>query len=220
MSSRFVFFAGHKGGVGKSAMAHSACLGAILRDQPAAYVLTDPDRELRGQGRPYGVLDGRKPKQLADILSVSRSGFGGWVIIDGGGNRQAFDEEVAKVVDLCILPFGNSDEDVKSVIKDLGRIPTAVAWPTGWPTNAFAEDDAQQYIDKVTRAFPLRVINPPIPFMNSVSKLLGDVLDSPASPLRQFARKVFDVMADEYDHRKLTPVEQGTALQLGQQVNV
>ncbi len=62
------------------------------------------------------MLDGRKPKQLADILSVSRDGFGGWVIIDGGGNRPAFDEEVAKVVDLCILPFRSSDEDADTVI--------------------------------------------------------------------------------------------------------
>jgi hypothetical protein len=203
-----VFFGGSKGGVGKSATAHSACLGAILRNQPAAYVLTDPERELRGEGRPYGVLDGRQPRQLADILNVSRDGFGGWVIIDGGGNRPAFDEEVAKVVDLCILPFRASDEDVAPVIKDLTRIPNSVAWPTAWPTNAFAEHDAQCYIDKVTKAFPRRVISPPIPFVNSVSKLLADRLDSPSSPLRQLGRKVFDVMADEYSHRKPRFAEQ------------
>lgn len=206
-----IFFGGGKGGVGKSATSHSACLGAILRNQPAAYVLTDPKRDLRGDGRPYGVLDGRQPKQLADILSVSRDGFGGWVIIDGGGNRPAFDEEVAKVADLCILPFRSSDEDADTVIDDLSRIPNSVAWPTAWPTNAFAENDAQCYIDKVIKAFPLRVIGSPIPFMNSVSKLLADRLDSPSSPLRQQARKVFDVMAEEYDHRKPTLYDQAIA---------
>jgi len=46
-----VFVGGTKGGVGKSATAHLACLGAILRNQPAAYVLTDPRRKIRGQGR-------------------------------------------------------------------------------------------------------------------------------------------------------------------------
>jgi chromosome partitioning protein len=207
-----IFFGGGKGGVGKSATSHSACLGAILRNQPAAYVLTDPKRELRGEGRPYGVLDGRDPKKLADIVSVSRDGFSGWVIIDGGGNRPAFDEEVAKVADLCILPFRASDEDADTVIDDLSRIPNALAWPTAWPTNAFAEDDAQSYIDKVTRAFPLRVISTPIPFVNSVSKLLADRLDSPSSPVRQLARKVFDVMSDEFNQRKSNLLEQAIAV--------
>ena len=66
--TKLVFFGGSKGGVGKSATSHLACLGAILCNQPAAYVLTDPDREIRDKGRPYDVLDGRQPKQLANIL--------------------------------------------------------------------------------------------------------------------------------------------------------
>jgi hypothetical protein len=197
-----VFIGGYKGGVGKSATSHLVCLGAILHNQPAVYVLTDPKRKLREEGRPYGVFDGREPGKLAKILSVSRDSFGGWVIIDGGGNRPAFDEEIAKVADMCILPFRNSDEDVDPIIDDLGRIPNAVAWPTAWPTNAFAEQDAQPYIDKVVKAFPLRVIKTPIPFVNSVSKLLAENLDSPSPPVRQLARKVFEVMAEEYDQRK------------------
>ena len=207
-----VFFGGGKGGVGKSATSHLACLGAILRNQPAAYVLTDPNRKMRGEGRPYGVLDGREPQQLANILSVSRSGFSGWVIIDGGGNRPAFDEEVAKVADLCILPFRASEEDVDTVTDDLNRIPKAIAWPAAWPTNAFAERAAQFYIDGLSKAFPLRVINTPIPFVNSVSDLLAESLSSPSSPVRQIARKVFDLMTDEFDQRKPKPVEQAIAV--------
>jgi hypothetical protein len=48
--TKLVFFGGSKGGVGKSATSHLACLGAILCNQPAAYVLTDPDREIRDKG--------------------------------------------------------------------------------------------------------------------------------------------------------------------------
>ncbi len=54
----------------------------------------------------------------------------------------------------------------------------------------------------MTKAFPLRVIKTPIPHMNSVSKLLADKLDLPSSVLRQQARKVFDVMAEEFEYRK------------------
>src|SRR5579884_227822 len=70
MSTKLVFFGGSKGGVGKSTNAHLACLGAILCNQPAAYVLTDPDREIREKGRPYEVLDGREPKELANTRHV------------------------------------------------------------------------------------------------------------------------------------------------------
>jgi len=68
--TKTVFFGGNKGGVGKSLISHLACLGAILHDQPAAYVLTDPVRELRGEGRPYSVLDGKEPTALANILKA------------------------------------------------------------------------------------------------------------------------------------------------------
>jgi cellulose biosynthesis protein BcsQ len=203
-----VFFAGAKGGVGKSATSHLACLGAVLRNQPAAYVLTDPNRRMRGEGRPYGVLDGREPQQLANILSVTRKGFGGWLIIDGGGNRPAFDLEVAAAADLCILPFRASEEDLDTVADDLRRIPNAVAWPTAWPTNPYASRAAQFLIEGLQKAFPLRLINSPIPFVNSVSELLSASLDAPSSPVRQLARKVFDVMSDEYDQRKTAAIEQ------------
>src|SRR5580693_5068901 len=94
--TKLVFFGGSKGGVGKSATSHLACLGAVLCNQAAAYVLTDPDREIREKGRPYDVLNGREPKQLARILDASRDTSEGWLILDGGGNRPAFDVAIAE----------------------------------------------------------------------------------------------------------------------------
>ena len=210
MTGGIVFFGGGKGGVGKSATSHAACLGAVLQNQPAVYVLTDPKRRMRAEGRPYGVLDGRDPETLANILNASRKSLGGWTIIDGGGNRPAFDEEVAAVSDLCILPFRASEEDLDTVADDLRRIPNAVAWPSAWPTNPYASRAAQFLIEGFVKAFPLRVINPPIPFVNSVSELLAASLDAPSAPVRQLARKIFDVMAEEFDQRKTTARDDAT----------
>ncbi len=200
-----VFIAGSKGGVGKSATAHLACLGAVLRNQPAAYVLTDPNRKIRGEGRPYSVLDGREPHQLANILGASHLTLNGWLIIDGGGNRPAFDAAIAAEANLCLLPFRASEEDLDTVAGDMRRIPNAVAWPTAWPTNSFAERAALFYVEALTKAFPLRVINTPIPFVNSVSELLAASLDAPSSPVRQLARRVFDTMSDTFDERQTRP---------------
>jgi hypothetical protein len=199
--TKLVFFGGSKGGVGKSATSHLACLGAILSNQPAAYVLTDPDREIRDKGRPYDVLDGREPKLLANILSASRSTPDGWLIIDGGGNRPAFDSAIAEEVDLCIFPFRPSHEDMDTVSTDMDRIENALAWPTAWPTNIFAIPAAQGFINRLSKKYPSRVITKPIPFVNSASDLLAESLESPSSPVRRLARRVFIIMEQQFERR-------------------
>src|ERR1700684_1199147 len=196
-----IFFGGSKGGVGKSATSHFACLGAVLYSQAAAYVLTDPDREIRDKGRPYDVLDGRQPKELANILNASQGTPDGWLIIDGGGNRPAFDSEIAGEVDLCIFPFRPSQEDMDTVSMDMDRIPNALAWPAAWPTNLFAIPAAQSFINRLSKKYPSRVITKPIPFVNSASDLLAESLESPSSPVRRLARKVFSVMEQQFERR-------------------
>ena len=191
-----VYIGGSKGGTAKTTTAHLACLGAILCNEPATYVVTDPERKVRGEGRPYGVLDGRRPEVLANILSANVSSLNGWLIIDGGGNRQAFDIELAAEADLCILPFRASEEDLDTVANDLQRLPNALAWPAAWNTNAFAQKAAAFYIDGLSQAFPRRVITPPIAYVNSVSELLAASLGSPSTPVRSLARKVFQVIKD------------------------
>jgi hypothetical protein len=157
------------------------------------------------------VLDGREPHQLANILGASHLTLNGWLVIDGGGNRPAFDEAVAAEASLCILPFRASEEDLDTVADDMRRIPNALAWPTLWPTNSYAERAALFYVEALAKAFPLRVINTPIPFVNSVSELLAASLDSPSSPVRQLARRVFDVMTETFDERQAKPLEQAKA---------
>ncbi len=191
-----VFIGGGKGGSTKTTTTHLACLGAILRNHPAAYVLTDPERKVRGEGRPYGVLDGRQPDDLANIIAASHSSLNGWLFIDGGGNRPAFDLAMAEAADLCLLPFRASEEDVDSVANDLRRLPNSIAWPAAWATNSFAERAAQFFIDGLTEAFPGRVIEQPIPFVNSVSELLASELTSPTTPVRQLGRRVFNTIED------------------------
>lgn len=211
MKTKLVFFGGRKGGVGKSTSAHLACLGAILSDQPAAYVLTDPDREIRDKGRPYDVLDGREPEKLAAILKAGRETSEGWLIIDGGGNRPKFDEAIAEEVDLCIFPFRPSHEDMDTVANDLDRIRNALAWPTAWPTNIFAIPAARGFINRLSKKYPSRVITKPIPFVNSASDLLAETLDSPSTPVRSLARKIFAVMEEQYERRSAPPGKRAAA---------
>ena len=50
--TRRVYWGGSKGGVGKSTDAHLSCLGAILCNQAAAYVLTDRTAKSAIRGGP------------------------------------------------------------------------------------------------------------------------------------------------------------------------
>lgn len=196
--SRSVYFGGQKGGSTKTTTSHLACLGAILNKQPAAYVLTDPNRQLKEEGRPYSVLDGRQPGELAKIIGAIETQKNGWWIFDGGGNRPAFDAEMVKQTNLVVLPFRDSEEDLEAVTRDMHAYPHALAWPCAWPTNEKAQQSAQHLIDALALAFPLRVLQP-LYFVNSAKELLGASLDKPSTPTRKAARRAFDTMVDAFD---------------------
>jgi hypothetical protein len=192
---------GGKGGTTKTATSHLLCLGAQLQGTPACYVLTDPQRKVRAEGRPYAVLDGRAPDQLAVIFSSRDASLNGWLIIDGGGNRPEFDKKIAENVDLTIVPFRASEEDIDTVAQSLSSLPNSLAWPSAWPTNAFAINAARYLLDGLSKAFPQRIIEPPIPFVNSISDLLALTLATPSTPVRAVARKAFTTMSDYYLRR-------------------
>jgi hypothetical protein len=193
--SHSVYIGGQKGGSTKTTTSHLICLGSILHRQPAAYVLTDPNRQLKEEGRPYSVLDGREPKELAKVLGAIDAHRNGWWIFDGGGNRPAFDAEMARQVDL------------EAVTRDLHDYPHALAWPCAWPTNEKARQAAQHYIDALAIAFPHRVILSPLYFVNSAKELLGATLDNPSSPTRNAARRAFDIMTDIFEAHERKPEE-------------
>jgi hypothetical protein len=195
--SNLIFIGGQKGGTTKTTTAHLMCLGAILRGQPAAYVLTDPNRTLKPEGRPYGVMDGRDASELARIIQASNNTKNGWLVIDGGGNRPDLDRAIAAQAHLTILPFRGSEEDLETISKDLSTIPNSVALPSAWPTNKHAQDAAQRFIDALDEVFPGRVIKQPIYFVHSVLELLGKTLDSPSTPVRNAARRAFSILAEQ-----------------------
>lgn len=205
--SNVVYIGGQKGGTTKTTTSHLMGLGAILRKQPAAYVLTDPNRRVKSEGRPYGVLDGRDPNKLAQILTASQSNLNGWLIVDGGGNRPAFDQAMAEQAHLTILPFRASEEDLEAVALDMQAMPNALALPSAWSTNKHAQQAAQRYVDALSQAFPGRVLASKLWFVNSAADLLGASLESPSTAVRNAARHAFDVLASAFGEHAAPPEE-------------
>src|SRR5512143_2662276 len=92
-----------KGGTGKSTLAHALAWGATLGQAMGIMVHTDQRPPLNSTGRPYGYIDGRTPERLVQVLedAVRHEGL---LIIDGGGNRPAFDQIIAQAADLVLVP--------------------------------------------------------------------------------------------------------------------
>ncbi|HNU20533.1 MAG TPA: hypothetical protein PKK53_09645, partial [Hydrogenophilus thermoluteolus] len=124
---------GNKGGTGKTTLSHLLCHGLGLLGYKSACILTDTAREpLSPEGRRYVIADARSAATLERIVTKLRT-LDDWVgVLDGGGNRPEVDKRLYGIADLALLPFRESAEDIRTVIRDLEQYPRAYAVPSQW----------------------------------------------------------------------------------------
>ncbi|MDD2668856.1 MULTISPECIES: hypothetical protein [Zoogloea] len=197
--SRIICIIGNKGGTGKTTLSHMLCQGLGLLGQRSACVLTDTSREpLSPDGRRYITADARTPAALQKVVGKLRT-MEGWIgVIDGGGNRADVDRSLNELADIVLLPFRDSHEDLRTVLRDLETFPHAYALPSQWPTNAWQRDAADRNVAQILGAHKHRILHP-VPSL-SASKLLlqktaPDGLPSNlGNACRSFARQVMDVL--------------------------
>lgn len=195
---------GNKGGTGKTTISHMLCQGMGLLGQRSVCVLTDTCREpLDPAGRRYLVADARSREALAKVTSKIRS-LRSWMgVIDGGGNRTEMDRNLYAVADLVLLPFRDSHEDIRTVIRDLEMFPRAYAVPSQWPTNIWQREAAEKTIDEFLARFSDRILSPVATISASKHLLQKTIPDSLPSPLanasRGIARQVLDLLQISFD---------------------
>lgn len=190
---------GNKGGTGKTTLSHMLCQGMGLLGQRSVCVLTDTHREpLDPADRRYLIADARSREALGKVTDKIRS-LKAWLgIIDGGGNRTEMDRRLYGVADLVLLPFRDSHEDIRTVIRDLEMFPRAYAIPTQWPTNVWQREAAEKAIGELLGPYRDRILDPV--FSLSASKLLlqkqlPDGLPTPlANACRAVAHQVIDLL--------------------------
>ena len=170
---------GNKGGTGKTTISHMLGQGLGLLGFRTVVAVTDETREpLSRAGRRYLPADARSPEQLARIAAKLR-GLDGWIgVIDGGGGRTEFDTQLARMASVVLLPFRDSHEDLRTVLKDLERFPAACGVPSQWPTNTFARDAAQRSLEALLADYADRFL-PPVMSLSATKLLLQ--LEIPAS---------------------------------------
>jgi hypothetical protein len=162
---------GNKGGTGKTTLSHMLCQGMGLLGQRSVCVLTDTHREpLDPADRRYLIADARSREALAKVVDKIR-GLKAWLgVIDGGGNRTEMDRRLYGLADLVLLPFRDSHEDIRTVIRDLEMFPRAYAIPTQWPTNAWQREAAEKTVAELLAPYRDRILDPV--YSLSASKLL------------------------------------------------
>jgi chromosome partitioning protein len=172
--AKTIVLAGDKGGSGKTTSSHAIAHGLAMYGIRAFHISTDPRREiLPPESRRYATLDGRDPKALGDIIDRLDSMAGVIALIDGGGGRPDIDRVLAKVADLTILPFMQSQTDLRVVRADLGRLPDAVGLPNRWPTQKWARDVADRELALELEGNFHRLMSP-VPEINGYVSLLRD----------------------------------------------
>lgn len=169
-----IVMAGDKGGSGKTTSSHAIAHGLAMHGIRAFHISTDPRREiLPPESRRYATLDGRDPKALGAILDKLGSMDGAIALIDGGGGRPDVDRVLARAADLTILPFMQSQTDLRVVRADLERVPESIGLPNRWPTQKWARDVADRELALELGGFLDRLMSP-VSEINGYVSLLRD----------------------------------------------
>ncbi|AYH45562.1 hypothetical protein [Azoarcus sp. DN11] len=194
---------GNKGGTGKTTLSHMLSQGLGLLGHRAACVLTDTSREpLNPAGRRYITADARTREALTKVVDKLRS-LDGWLgVIDGGGNRTEMDRKLYAMSDIVLLPFRESHEDIRTVVRDLEMFPRAYAVPTQWPTNAWQREAVDRSVAQLMGAYRHRILNP-VQALSGTKLLLQKQLPehlptAVANACRALARQVLELM--DIDH--------------------
>ena len=194
--AKTIVLAGDKGGSGKTTSSHAIAHGLAMYGIRAFHISTDPRREiLPPASRRYATLDGRDPKALGAILDKLANTSSAIALIDGGGGRPDVDRVLARAADLTVLPFMQSQTDLRVVKADLQRLPDAVGLPNRWPTQKWARDVADRELGLELEGLLDRLMSP-VPEINGYVSLLRDTGAATRinPPCKQLALRILERM--------------------------
>ncbi|MDR1661688.1 MAG: hypothetical protein LBR95_04585 [Azoarcus sp.] len=202
--AKIICVLGNKGGTGKTTLSHMLCQGLGLLGHRAACVLTDVSREpLSPSGRRYITADARNAEALAKVVDKLRT-LEDWIgVVDGAGNRTDMDRKLYAMADIVLLPFRDSHEDIRTVIRDLDLFPCAYAVPAQWPSNAWQCEAADRNVAQLMGAYRHRILKPVAALSSSKLLLHKQVPEHLPSPLnracRAIGREVLSVLEIEVE---------------------
>ena len=211
---------GNKGGTGKTTLSHMLCQGMGLLGQRSVCVLTDTHREpLDPDGRRYLIADARTREALGKVVDKINA-LPGWLgVIDGGGNRSEMDRKLYGVASMVLLPFRDSHEDIRTVIKDLEAFPRAWAIPSQWPTNPWQQESAEKTLREHLGQYSDRILQPVNALSASKLLLQKEVPDKLPTPLGNACRALAYQVLDTLEIACEAPLEDADDEASGESMN-
>lgn len=203
MFNHTISIIGAKGGVGKTTASHMLANGLARFGIASVLVTTDHNDgriSLSDEKRPYQTVPGQTAEDLENIFDTFANldvdpTSPRVMIVDGGGNRIELDKLLYLISDVTLLPFKDSEEDLRVVSADLNRYENAFALPNAWPTNVFAQHQTTAILEKMSTQYPARILIP-IPAVRSSQNLLKEAHDPCDSRLNSACKKLAsDVMS-------------------------
>lgn len=193
---------GHRGGTGKTTIAHLLALGASWKGVPAHFMHTDDREPIKVNGRPYLYYDARKPDEL-EVLINSAVNNDGLFVLDSGGNRPEFDAWVASSMDLVLMPVAPDPEDVRVALSHMARLEKQGAENVWFLINKVpANIHEKRYIARYLTKLPADRTIGAFPEMRAVRVLRDDDLvafKTPPSRVNNLARNLYVVVNNELE---------------------
>ncbi len=157
------------------------------------------------KGRPYQYYDARDPDYLVKLMKSAQD-KSGLFIIDGGGNRSAFDKWIAPSMDLMIIPITPDPEDVKQTLiygENLVKhgIKNIRYLLNRYPSNAYERNFIQQYINLI----PENMIIGKLQVLSALRTIFGDdkvKFKTPPSKVNNFCRHTYRVTSKELENQR------------------
>lgn len=193
---------GGKGGSSKTTTAHLISYGLAKFGVRTILLTTDHQAgrlSLNDENRNYKTRSGQTSENLKKWFEYfhdfDAAKYPAALVVDGGGNRQNVDDVLAKYSDLILLPFRDSEEDVRVAREDMLRLPNAFALPSAWPTNNFANAAAGRVLQKMETEFPGRILKP-VPVCRATQQLLREDFKGVDSTVTSVTKNLtFDVLS-------------------------
>lgn len=193
MFSKSISVAGSKGGVAKTTTSHMLALGLAHFGIAPVVVTTDSNEgRISLEGRPYQTVSAQTGETLNKIFATFNAldidpDNPRVLIVDGGGNRVQFDSLLVQATDATLLPFRDSEEDIRVVSADLSRYQEALGLPSAWPVSMFTQAQSTALIERMNADFPGRILSP-VPAIRSSQILLREKMGPIDTKLRSVSK--------------------------------
>ena len=113
------------------------------------------------------------------------------------------DHKLYGLADIVLLPFRDSHEDIRAVIRDLDLFPRAYGVPAQWPSNLWQREAADRNVLQLMGTFRDRLLKPVGALSASKLLLQKQMPENLPSPLiracRALGREVLDILEIDGD---------------------